>query len=455
MQIVEYGRCFLDPNTDWSINYLSEGRAAQTVSYLGPLVQELAFRLAASPIGPRLSTLIGAITSAILCKLWLSTRGTPPVVSAVIAAIFLLEPTFVQSYRGGRVDAWVFVFIFCACFFLARAKSSQSRLQRYALVFLAGLAAAVSVFTWVVAVLCLPLVVIEFMHSIPRRMRWRLFAIFCSGGLVAASLLCIPAYRLLHEAVSVTFNMSYSQVTASTTDSTFRLQLPELWHCIKYSPFIFITAFSFCAMKQAWTVAVGFCLILVFILSTNTYTHRYIYLLPYMTALLSIGIRHIDNLPNGTYLSLCTSGTLALAFLLVWAVGITLIARPFNALTHASTRSPDVLDRLAATHIRHGASVYIQAWEFYYVGRRYDWKMYRPFGNESEALEHIVPQVAYVIIKTENLTDSERYLFAANFVNTTPKAVINKVSTAGFGGSSYGPYSILRRREGTSTSHSR
>src|SRR5437763_668842 len=66
-QIIEHGRLiFFDPHSSWSVNWwTAANRPIQFWSYLGPALQEAAFRMT-MPLssGPRIASLLGAMIAA-------------------------------------------------------------------------------------------------------------------------------------------------------------------------------------------------------------------------------------------------------------------------------------------------------------------------------------------------------------------------------------------------------
>ena len=80
VQIVDYGRVFLEPGTPWSVSFTPEGGPLGRVSYIGSLGQELAYRATGrSMAGPRVLSFLGALLAAYAAFRWLSLRNGLPV----------------------------------------------------------------------------------------------------------------------------------------------------------------------------------------------------------------------------------------------------------------------------------------------------------------------------------------------------------------------------------------
>ena len=172
VQILDYGRVILDPQTDWSINWDFElDRPVYTFFYLGAVIQAIVLKLTNfSLIGPRLVTLVGAMTAATVMLGWLLRMKVPPKIALAIGLIFLLDPLFVQGYRGNRIDCWVFALCGGACWALSVVKESVSRQQPISnrLVALAGGLSAIAFLVWPSAILLYPLLMVELVPLIVR-----------------------------------------------------------------------------------------------------------------------------------------------------------------------------------------------------------------------------------------------------------------------------------------------
>ena len=123
VQIIDWGRTLIfDPGSDWSLSWLErEGRPATNYGFIGPALQELAYRAnPGSPIGPRLSAVLGAMLAASALVVWLHDRGLPATASLCGGWLLFLHPNIVQSYRGGRVDGWALAGVIMGAVLLRR-----------------------------------------------------------------------------------------------------------------------------------------------------------------------------------------------------------------------------------------------------------------------------------------------------------------------------------------------
>lgn len=101
VQIIEYGRIFLQPITDWSVNWdLLNARPFFFLFYLGCLLQEWAFKAANFSIaGSRIFTLIGASVAATTTMGWLLYRQVPRKIAALLGLALLLDPYYIYILK--------------------------------------------------------------------------------------------------------------------------------------------------------------------------------------------------------------------------------------------------------------------------------------------------------------------------------------------------------------------
>ena len=135
---------------------------------------------------------------------------------------------------------------------------------------------------------------------------------------------------------------------AYVTEGTFGKRLldnvlafPATFKVSPVLPLLAVAAAFF--RRKVWLVA-GTALTVLVMLPTQIYPHRVVYLLPYMIGLVGEAFRVLQDWP-----SQATSTRLRWVLLgsaMVWAVGLSLIARPVMAWSQRSERAPN---RLAET----------------------------------------------------------------------------------------------------------
>jgi hypothetical protein len=396
IQIVEYGRLTLEPHSDWSLNWsVLANRPVFLFSYLGVTLQELAFRASnLSIMGPRMASLLGGIIAATALLGWLLSRKTPRTVAWILALILLLEPMFVQSYRGARVDSWAFALCFGSCWLLRLAMARIQNAQKSIwLVALAGSLTAANIFVWPSAVLLYPLVILELVELV-----WRVQAVsknwktslsqiilFAVAGGITAILLVIPTWwqfttqlRDLQMLVSADARVKTRSSLLVEIISTLKNTL----FTFKLNPLLPIIALVGIIYSHEKKLRLTTLFLFVLLLITRSYTFRIIYLLPYILCLIGGIYQYFAQKPQTKIHRRIVSSVLIL--LLTWSIVLSLVVRPVMALNQKAGKDPQILYSAGISSIGAGPhKVYVEAGEFYYVGRSLGWKMYSPFDRWS------------------------------------------------------------------------
>jgi hypothetical protein len=383
---VEFGRMTLEPNTTWSIMWA--GRPLLLFNYLGSTIQEIAFQLGhQSVMGPRLSSLIGGLLAATALFGYLLARQIPKTISFLLAFILLLEPMFVQSYRGGRVDSWAIAVCLLACWLLRVAiNRGQNGKNRTKLVAMAGGLAVTSQFVWISALLLYPLILIEFLDLLKtakgqrqgRQFVLRQILTISLGGILAGAILIVPILPHLGTLLS-------NMVTLSTNNQTLRDrshflgEIPWILNAVfstyKLSPFLLpvVGLGVVLCRDRRLVLATFFMAALVFV--THVYQFRCIYLLPYFFLLLADPFHPSRRLSNVNIRRILIG---ALCVLVLWGSGLSLVVRPAIALNQSAGRAPTILCNAGMALVGAGAhNVYLGTPELYYAGRALGWKMYK------------------------------------------------------------------------------
>jgi hypothetical protein len=385
---IEFGRLTLEPNSDWSLFWA--GRPLLLFNYLGSTIQELAFRASRfSIIGPRLVSLLSGFLASTALFGYLLARRIPQRLSFFLSALFLLEPMFVQSYRGGRVDGLAIAMCLFACWLLRVAiNRGQNGKNITKLVALAGGLAAVGQFMWISALLLYPLIFIEFLELLQRsrgynrgRFVSRQVLALLLGGITASVILMVPILPHLGTLLS-------DVMTLSKNNETIRDRSNILGEISKMAAAV-VTTYK---LNPLLLPAVGLGMVLSrdrkmilmtlamigLVLVTIVYQFRCIYLLPYFLCLMAepFQLNHPTTRQNSHRL---LAGLLLIVFL--WGASLSLIVRPVLALNQRTGRSPDILHDAGMVLVGTGDhTVYLDTPELYYAGRALGWKMYKLIG---------------------------------------------------------------------------
>lgn len=443
VQILDWGRTIL-PGSDqtYAMSWLESGRPYRFISWLGCAVQEFACRLAADdPFGPRFSVLIGACVAAAAMLGWLTQRGIHPWVAATCGMIFLMSPTFAQSYRGGRVDAWAIAFMLLACWAAvkgrqeargagleaedgrrgtggkrqetgdaamargARREGGEGDFDRgnfdilkdslpatghllrapgwRALVWfaVAGICAAVGGLMWVSALVLLPLLAHELLFGHEKRKDARGFVIALAGAFVAALFACFATVALLlpvWERVPEMLQDFADKAPSHTGFAALTARLPKLLHSFQLSPFVPILGILSIFFLRRWSLLIAFLGAFCLVAVTGPYVHRNVYLVPYFLVGLALGAQAaLSRWPR-----LKSSGAVAavLMVLLLWSAGVSLGGRTLAAYAGSGERDPAIILDMARDKIGAGPHrVYVWNWEFGYAARKLGWKFFKWF----------------------------------------------------------------------------
>jgi hypothetical protein len=163
VMIVDYGRVMLDDEpSDIAVTYNVEAnRPVKPVPWLGCVIQELAWRATGSPLGPRWVATLGSLLGVVLLAVWLcghATSSTEVWAALTLCGTWFLESTFLDSYRGARVDGLAVACVM-ASLHLGQGKAGAWRLL------LAGVLLSASFFMWIRAVITWPVVLLAFVDK--------------------------------------------------------------------------------------------------------------------------------------------------------------------------------------------------------------------------------------------------------------------------------------------------
>ena len=147
VHIVEMGRIFSSSGNDaTTILTTASGSPFSPMYYLGPFIHDFAFRIGGA-IAVRLIPWIGlALTALAFTSFLRSSKRYNNTTVAIMAAIAVTLPLFIQSIRQVRVDMLAIASIFLACKFIAERKTCFS-----------AAFAVISCFIWPSSILCFPL----------------------------------------------------------------------------------------------------------------------------------------------------------------------------------------------------------------------------------------------------------------------------------------------------------
>lgn len=411
--IVELGRIFLNPHTDWSIAWsVVDDKPVVFPWYLGPVLQEAAYQLLGAH-GPRLSALFGALLAATFIVLWLLQKGINKPAAGILGFVFLLDPIFVQAYGLARVDSWMMAAIIAAGWLIAGIKTSDAAAKQVLSLFLAGVLCAVAFFIWPTAIFLYPLVLFE-IYELYKRCRFsievevkRAYLLFGAvfGAAAAGLILVTPVYKqIIHNLIdSEGFRSNIGGNDFVSKGLSFKYsfaQFLEMFRVFKFTPALFLlTVYSACKYQYKSLIAASL-ICAALLIGTNVYIHRVQYLLPY--CILFIGLNfsaakagyqpwfRVPVLPNA----------LVLGSLIFWAVGLSLVIRSYLAMDQPGERSRGLIYSIANSIVGPGRHHVFSTMEFYYPGRELGWKMFIGYADtlSVKGFRPILDHVDYVVM---------------------------------------------------------
>jgi hypothetical protein len=408
VQIIDLGRTMLDQSTDWATTWHVQGSHPSLLfSYFGIVLQEIAFTVTSpSNLGPRFLAMLAAIFAATTALGWLMSRGTPPIISMVLALAFLTDPVFSDIYRGGRIDGWAMAASLACCWLLriARDRGSQGLSFRVH-TFIAGVLVAISFFFWISAAILLPLVLLECfylakaLNQTERRGRgnqWIPAALFfCFGGILATVIWLIPIVLNLEIFLSSTKSVFEAQrIVAGIKNPVFGL-------FAIYDPAFLVAVIIAFFMRRELGLIIAFAAALLLIYQTAIYLPRILYLVPYGLAAIGYSFSKDFDGRHSRYANLARNA--ALIFLISYNSIQVLAIRPVIASAQKPANLPQQFFPELKKAIGPGPyRVLLEEWPVYYAGRELGWHMFLFSSRVSEnEYTEFLKTMDYVIIKQE------------------------------------------------------
>ena len=412
--IVDLGRIVLNPQTEWSITWLTSKDAPVLLgSYLGPVLQEMTYQTLGE-FGPRISALTGAVAASVLMLKYLLVKGTTQNAAFVLSLVFFLDPLFVQGYSMGRVDGWAIAVCIGSCYVLANSKNSTMSVRQAS--YTAGALSIVAFFIWPSAVILFPLIVFELLlaHDSGSRLRVSVLP-FILGCFICTIVIVLPiAPRILAQFSDMVdgliVNLRYGSGASSSTLNDYLASFVEMLRVVKFSLALVLGAIlSLILKKQTWLLIVT-SIAASIILLTLVYIHRVMYLIPYLVLFVAALHRKTTTPVNNSKLHEFAAGRIPLIFLLIWSAGLSLGVRTALAFDGREERARSLVFDAANKMIGPGDFSVMSTNEFYYSGRALGWKMYSPYlavGQPVSFLEmmKVLPHVDYVILQKHAINE--------------------------------------------------
>ena len=145
------------------------------------------------------------------------------------------------------------------------------------------------------------------------------------------------------------------------------------------------------------------------VLLTGAYSHRSVYLLPYL--LLAAASSASWFLSGATRVRLrYASIAVLLTFMLLWSSGLSLGARTYVAWKERENRDPTALATMLQTNLGLDfRKAYFVPYELYYAGRELGWALYKTYLPEdwsNEELLRLVSEVDVVVERADHRVEA-------------------------------------------------
>jgi hypothetical protein len=455
VQIIDYGRVFLNPNTDWSVSWLTQSDSpSYSLSYLGCLLQETVYRLTHSPFGPRLASLVGAILAATISLGWLLSRKTPKLIAFLTSLVFFIDPVFVSSYRGARVDSWAMAFCLASCWLLRNSHKTIENNHRKSglIIIVSGSLAGISLFIWPSSIILIPLVFLEVFdltkcqkkEAIDRFNLIKLTIYFLLGISLACVFLSIPILDNIEFILSNLFKITKSDSALTNQGNTFNLYLLKV--ALLLNPFVLPITLIGVFFVRSSLLKVVVLFVFAFALATRPYSQRLIYLLPYFMVVVSN-----LSISNSTYdlnQSLRRYIKPILILLLAWSIVISMGYRSMIALSQVQGREPHLIEQMARDSIGPGSYKVVAPYTFYYAGRSLGWKIRYPAPYLSTLMDtKLLSEVDFFIVDRDSENKLHGDLNSAGFKKqkTVGGSIQGEQNKLFFGGKPFGEYAVYSR----------
>lgn len=360
-------------NSDGADSYLA-------VYYLGPVLHELAYRLA-GVAGVRFLPMLGLLAASIFCRLWLLKRKMSPKSATLLALVLLVDPLLTQSIRLVRVDCEALALCFMTLYCLRRSAEHQGPSQRGDF-FFAGLLAGASLFVWPTALLFGFFYLAEFWklraeQQLPLRASFRLLLSAGCGASLSILLLLFP---LLPQCAALVTNLqSYfsGQGVSATVDLksiAYGIFICTLKECLR-SPFFMLAAGlglvgCISRIKQNAFLLGSFCVTVLLCVRSGLHTYRFIYLFPFLFQFAQLGIQDIGErtIKGGRALVMC---------MIIYGFSTSVFAYVGLSLIYKGRSLSAVTEHLRNVVGTGRQRVYSRTLQTYYPGRTLGWEHFR------------------------------------------------------------------------------
>ena len=392
VQIVDYGRAFLDPDTDWGVTWSAhKQRSLPVISYFGCVGAELCYRVSGSVLGSRAFCVTGGVACAsLLFGLALMGRVGAPI-AFLIAGLALLEPGLVSSYRGGRVDAWALAMVFAGTLLVHLAVVNKD--WRWLL--LAGACLAASPYFWLRGAMAIPTAVLPLVISsdVPVRRLVVWLVLLCTSTAVTMLLLLPPAWPGVQELLELAKSpvAEFRTVGGGADGRTFfgllAIVTSDIRQLLSLSvPLLLLSAAGTVAILCHRSLGVLQKVLASAVILTTLFCHMKLatgmnpyaalYWLPLVLILAWQSLETLHSISSPSRWNIVIS---VLALLLTGHFLYNGVGRTFRGWTNYKTRGPQALKAVAEALPTTASKIVVADWRLYFLLRERGYKPYYLF----------------------------------------------------------------------------
>ena len=297
--MIEWGRFSLyDVFPRWGVDMWTDSNRLHPpypfFHYLAGAVYEGLYLLTSHYLAARILALASILVLPLLLFNWLATTfKVSPAFAFLIAALALVDPNITICAHWYRPDIWSICIFLSACAVLGKFRHPITAAA------FVGFMIAFNTAFWITSVLFTPLYLYAYYDYLkcrglkPKDVWIKSSLACCTGGLVAVALVLSPHYRILPLIVDQYVNRSElgGMANAASVLSAVPSRIFDFIKIALRSPFSWaLAATGFFCSRKLTVVKLSFIGLVVLMLTTRVYHLRMIYLVPYLYALIAVGV---------------------------------------------------------------------------------------------------------------------------------------------------------------------
>lgn len=366
--------------------------------YLGGLSSELGYILFGRA-GDRILNLFWLLLSTICVSFYFYKKTNRKNLSYLVGLLYFSFPPLIQSVRGGRADVLAFTFLFASLAILQLQVKINKRL--YLLCILSSCLAVLSIFSWITAILCMPIVLWEALETFKRynlkfKQQFYMLLLMALSGIGMMFILLSPF--LIHYKTTVdTFLYILAHNSSVSTGAPY---IKALIKALIAIPGLYcLGLLVLCLKKRFFLLTIASFMICFIAVMTYCYVFRILYLLPYVLIGVALSATYIKSLKKQCLYFVMLIG------MCVATYGYSILLRNGTEYFAKDVRDAQVLKDVLKREIGENKKIYCDTFQLYYVGRELNWEQYRlasRFPAEGIIIEKL--EIEYYITEKSKLT---------------------------------------------------